>query len=94
MPGDLITTYGVGFGSVTPASPPGVVVAQANSIPNLTISFGSTAATVSYAGLAVGVIGLYQFNLAVPQVAAGDYQINVSVGSTQVQQTLYLTVGQ
>jgi len=37
------------------------VVAQANSISNLIISFGSTPATVSYAGLAVGVIGLYQF---------------------------------
>lgn len=93
-PGDVITTYGVGFGNVTPASPPGVVVAQANSIPNLTISFGSTAAAVSYAGLAVDAIGLYQFDLAVPQLADGDYQINVAVGSTQVQQTLYLTVHQ
>jgi len=93
-PGDSITTYGVGFGSVTPSSPPGVVVAQANSIPDLSISFGSTAAPVSYAGLAVGAIGLYQFNLAIPQVADGDYRITVSVGSTQVQQTLYLTVHQ
>jgi len=43
-----------------------MVVAQVNSIPNLTISFGSKATAVSYAGLAVGASGLYEFDFAVP----------------------------
>jgi uncharacterized protein (TIGR03437 family) len=98
-PGDSITAYGIGFGAVTPIIAPGVVVGQQNSIPNLTISFGAiagstTPAALTYAGLAPGNIGLYQFNITVPQVANGDYQINVSVGGVQVAQTLYLTVQQ
>jgi uncharacterized protein (TIGR03437 family) len=93
-PGDSITAYGIGFGGVTPAIAPGVVAGQQNSIPNLTISFGSTPATLTYAGLAPGNIGLYQFDITVPEVADGDSQINISVGGVQVQQKLYVTVEQ
>ncbi len=93
-PGDTITAYGIGFGSVTPPIPPGVVVSQSNSIPNFSVSFGTTLATVTYAGLAPNAVGLYQFNITVPQVADGDYQISVSVGATPVPQTVYLTVHQ
>ncbi len=91
-PGDTITAYGIGFGPVTPPVAPGTVVSQSNSIPNFSLSFGSTPATVTYAGLAPNAVGLYQFNIVVPQVADGDYQINVSVGAAQVTQTVYLTV--
>ena len=49
---------------------------------------------LTYAGLAPNAVGLYQFNITVPQVANGDSQINVSVGGVPVQQTLYLTVQQ
>jgi len=84
-PGDSITAYGIGFGAVTPAIAPGVVVGGQNSIPNLTISFGATPATLTYAGLAPGNIGLYQFNITVPQVANGDYQINVIVDGCRVR---------
>ena|ERR1017187_7793835 len=93
-PGDSLTAYGIGFGAVAPAIAPGVVVGQQNNIPNLTISFGQTPATLSYAGLAPGNIGLYQFNITVPQVADGDYQIKVNAGAVPVPQTLYLTVHQ
>jgi uncharacterized protein (TIGR03437 family) len=91
-PGDTLTTYGIGFGDVTPATPPGVVVSQANSIANLTIGFGSTPATIGYAGLATASIGLYQFNIVVPNVPDGDYQINVAVNAVPIAQTLFLTV--
>src|SRR5579863_4456994 len=59
-PGDVITIYGIGFGPVTPASAPGVIVSQTNAIAGLVVSFGTTAATTSYAGLAPSNIGLYQ----------------------------------
>ena len=93
-PGDVITIYGIGFGAVTPAQTPGVVVAQQNAIAGLTVSFGQTAATTGYAGLAPGNIGLYQINITVPNVPAGDYQINIGVGGVGIQQTVYLTVSQ
>ncbi len=91
-PGDVIAAYGIGFGPVTPASVPGLVVGQQNSLPNVTLSFGSTPATFTYAGLAPGVVGLYQFDITVPQVAPGDYPISVVVDGVPVPQSLFLTV--
>ena len=92
-PGDQITGYGIGFGDVTPAITPGIVVGQSNAIPNLTVRFGDTVATTTFAGLAPSAVGLYQFNITVPNLPDGDYQIKVSVGDVAVQQTLFLTVG-
>lgn len=93
-PGDQITVYGIGFGGVTPASAPGVIVTQQNAVPGLTVSFGQIPATTTYAGLAPGNIGLYQFDITVPNVPNGDYQINMSVGGVALQQAVYLTVSQ
>jgi uncharacterized protein (TIGR03437 family) len=93
-PGDLIVAYGIGFGDVTPSILPGVIVQQSNTLVNpVTISFGSTNATLAYSGLSYGFIGLYQFNIFVPSsLANGDYQINVAQNGTKVPQTMYLTV--
>jgi uncharacterized protein (TIGR03437 family) len=93
-PGDLIIGYGVGFGAVTPSIQPGIIVQQANSLVNpITISFGSTPATLSYSGLAGSFVGLYEFYITVPaSLANGDYQINVSQNGTSIPQTMYLTV--
>ena len=93
-PGDLIVAYGVGFGDVTPSILPGVIVGQSNALVNpITLSFGSTPATLSYSGLAGSFIGLYEFYITVPSTLAnGDYQINVTQNGTAVPQTMYLTV--
>jgi uncharacterized protein (TIGR03437 family) len=93
-PGDQITLYGIGFGEVSPVNPPGTVVTGANNLAApLTISFGQTPAPVTYGGLAPGFLGVYQFNLAVPEVANGDSQINVTLGGQAlVQPAMYLTV--
>ncbi len=93
-PGDLITVYGIGFGPVNPASAPGTVVAGANTLVNLTISFGGVPATINYAGLAPGTVGEYQFVFAVPNVPDGDYVVAFQLGNTTVPQTVYLTVHQ
>ncbi len=93
-PGETILMYGVGFGATTPAVPAGVIVSQLTSLPNPRVLFGQTQATVSFAGLAPNFIGLYQFNIVVPQVAAGDAQLSVSVDNVNVTQTLWTTVGQ
>ena len=93
-PGDLIVAYGIGFGGVTPAILPGVIVGQANSLVNpVTFAFGSTPATLSYSGLAGSFVGLYEFYITVPAgLADGDYQINVTQNGSRVPQTMYLTV--
>jgi uncharacterized protein (TIGR03437 family) len=93
-PGDQVYTYGIGFGDVTPAILPGVIAGQSNTLVNkVTISFGSTAATIAYQGLTPGSVGLYQFNFTVPSgLANGDYQINVTQSGVAVPQTMFLTV--
>ena len=93
-PGDQIILYGIGFGDVSPANPPGTVVTSANSlVESLTISFGQTPARVSYSGLAPLFLGVYQFNVTVPEVPNGDTQIEVTLGGQPlVQPLMYLTV--
>jgi uncharacterized protein (TIGR03437 family) len=94
QPGDLIIAYGIGFGEVTPEIAPGIIVGQSNTLVDpITISFGSVSATISYAGLAGGFVGLYEFYITVPPLLTdGDYQINAVQNGTAVPQTLYLTV--
>jgi uncharacterized protein (TIGR03437 family) len=91
-PGDVLTTYGIGFGEVSPASPPGYPATGANALPNLSIFFGTTAASVLYGGLAPGTIGEYQFVFTVPDVPNGDYPVSFHVGNVWSTQTVYLTV--
>jgi uncharacterized protein (TIGR03437 family) len=93
-PGDGIIAYGIGFGDVTPSILPGVIAGATNALVNpVTISFGTTKATVAYAGLAGGFVGLYEFYFTVPPtLGSGDYQIEVTQSGVTVPQTLYLTV--
>lgn len=92
--GEIITIYGIGFGPVTPAIPAGMIASSQNSLQNTpTFSFGQTRATLQYDGLAPGFVGLYQFNVKVPNVGAADMPLNVSVGGTTLSQSLYITVG-
>jgi uncharacterized protein (TIGR03437 family) len=97
-PGEVITVYGIGFGDTTPANPPGVIVSALNRITSsLSITFDGTAASTScsgcgeYAGLAPNYVGLYQFNITVPNVADGDHAIKVTVNGTPLQQSFFLT---
>jgi adhesin/invasin len=46
----------------------------------VTATVGGQPATVLFAGLAPGYAGLYQVNLMVPQLAPGDYPLQISAG--------------
>ncbi len=93
-PGDLIILYGIGFGDVTPSILPGIIVGAANTLVNpVTVSFGSTQTqALVYQGLAGSFVGLYEFYVTVPNMANGDYQINVTQNGTAVPQKMFLTV--
>lgn len=94
VPGDTIVLYGIGFGAVTPDSPAGLLVTQTNSINDtLQISIGGTPVTVEYAGLTGGFMGLYQFNVVVPNVAASDtVPLTFSLNGTAGAQTLIIPI--
>lgn len=94
-PGDIIILYGVGFGPVTPSISAGQLVQQSNALASsLKIFFGQTqAVNVPYAGLAPGAVGLYQFNVVVPNVPASDaVQLSFTLNGTSGTQLLYLPV--
>jgi uncharacterized protein (TIGR03437 family) len=95
-PGDVIIIFGVGFGPVTSNLPAGQIP-QGNSILTLPLQiyFGSTLATLQYSGLAPGLVGVYQFNVVVPNVPASDvvpvsFSLNGVIGA---QVVLYTSVG-
>jgi len=94
QPGDIITLYGVGFGSVTPSIPPGQVVQQLNTLAApFHLLFGQTEATLQYDGLAPSLIGLYQFNVTVPNVTASDaVPVTFTLAGVAGTQTLYIAV--
>jgi uncharacterized protein (TIGR03437 family) len=94
-PGETIVLYGIGFGPVTPAIPAGAIVTQANSVTNnLVIRFGQIQATaIPYRGLGPNFVGLYQFNVVVPDtVPDGDQQLDVAIGGVSTGQTLFIAV--
>jgi uncharacterized protein (TIGR03437 family) len=63
-------------GDVAPASPFSLPTAK----PPLQIKIGGVPATVQFAGLAPGFIGLLQVNVLIPDVPPGELSFDVSVG--------------
>jgi uncharacterized protein (TIGR03437 family) len=94
-PGDTIVIYGVGFGSVTPDSPAGQIENQSNHLASTFQAwFAGTPATVAFSGLTGGFLGLYQFNVVVPNVAAGNaVPFTYSLGGNSDPQTLLIAIG-
>lgn len=93
-PGQTIVFYGVGFGTVTPDSPAGQIVTVANQLNgSLQIFFNGTPATVSFAGLVNGYLGLYQFNVVVPNVSASNtVPVTFSLNGTPGTQILVIPI--
>jgi uncharacterized protein (TIGR03437 family) len=93
-PGDSLTLYGIGFGQVNPDIPAGQIVQQNNALQaQFQISFAGVLANVTYAGLAPGYVGLYQFNVVVPTVAASDsVPVTFTLGGVKGTQNLVIAI--
>ncbi len=93
-PGDIMVLYGIGFGPVTPTIPAGQIVQQSNQVAEpFHIQFAGVPATVAYAGLAPGSIGLYQFNVVVPNVGNSDTApVTFTIGNYPGQQKLFTAI--
>ena len=94
-PGEVVTLYGIGFGPVTPQAQAGAITTVLNKLQNpLSVLFDQAAVDMqapgTYAGLAPGAVGLYQFNLTVPDVADGNHQFRMTVGGVTLSQSLYV----
>ncbi len=89
--GDYVELYLTGLGPTTPPVPAGQVFSTPAPIVNsINVTVGGLAATVSFAGLVSP--GLYQVNLIVPNVADGDNQVNVQIGTVASQNSGVLAV--
>jgi uncharacterized protein (TIGR03437 family) len=90
-PGEILVIYAIGFGDVTPTNiPAGTIVSSANSLTMpLEMTIGSASASIAWAGLSQGFVGLYQINVTVPDVPDSDavpltFTLNGVPGSTTV----------
>jgi uncharacterized protein (TIGR03437 family) len=84
--GSVIVAYFTGGGPVQGGS---VLVtghptpSQAFAVTELSsATIGGTTATLDYVGLTPGFIGLYQANIVVPKIAAGDHNLVITIGGT------------
>jgi uncharacterized protein (TIGR03437 family) len=94
-PGETILLFGIGFGAVTPGAWAGEIAQQQSALVEpVAMYVNQSKATLGYAGLVPSAVGLYQFNLVVPAVAAADaVPLTFSQGGVAGTQTLYMAVG-
>jgi uncharacterized protein (TIGR03437 family) len=96
---DVITIFASGLGPVSPAIPSGLAAgAGGTTIPTLVnppqVRIGSTNATVEFAGLAPGFVGLYQVNVRIPAGApTGDaVPVQITTFEGQVSNTVTIAI--
>jgi uncharacterized protein (TIGR03437 family) len=83
--GSVIAAYVTGLGAVSPAIGDGQEAPDSplSRVTNqVTAMIGSIPAQVQFAGLAPGFAGLYQVNILVPSLAAGQYALTIAAAGT------------
>jgi uncharacterized protein (TIGR03437 family) len=95
FPGQYVTLYVTGQGALdnpvaTGAGAPGNPLSL--PLAPVVVKIGGQLAEVQFAGLAPGFVGLMQINVKIPQLAAGEQTVDVSVGTVSASQTM-ITVG-
>ena len=92
--GDSIQVFAAGFGQTAGGISEGEILVfdlQRDRLANAVVfQIGGAQVIPSFAGL-VGA-GLYQFNLLIPPLAAGDHRISASVGKFSTQPGAFLAV--
>ncbi len=91
-PGEIVLLFGTGFGPTSPPVPELTVFGGAAPTTNpVTITFGGTPATVQFSGISTN--GLYQFNVIVPNLAPGDYEVIATVDGISSPPGIFITIG-
>jgi uncharacterized protein (TIGR03437 family) len=84
--GDIVTVYFTGGGPVTPTAPlvtgagSPLGVSPVTETANTGVTLAGVQASVSYMGLTGTLVGIYQANFVVPQVAAGARKLVITIG--------------
>jgi uncharacterized protein (TIGR03437 family) len=93
-PGETIVIYGINFGDVSPNIPVGQIAGGPNQLTRpFQVKFGSVPAQLSYFGLVPNYVGLYQFNVIVPDIPDSDaVPVTFTLDGTPGTQTLVTAV--
>jgi uncharacterized protein (TIGR03437 family) len=92
-PGETIQVFGTGFGPTNPPLAQDQLIESPVPLANAgqwQASIGNIGAAVGFAGLTGS--GLYQFNITVPNVAAGDQQLVIASGGATTPSGVLVTV--
>jgi uncharacterized protein (TIGR03437 family) len=85
VPGDILTIYASGLGAVSNTPGDGAVAGSGSTLSAVfapvTVTIGGQSATVSFAGLSPGFVGLFQVNATVPTSAPSGNAVPVVVTS-------------
>ncbi len=91
--GSVVAAYLTGLGPVKPALATGAAAPldPLDVVNGASAQVGSQSAAVQFAGLSPGSVGLYQVNLTIPQLAAGQYSLTIGVnGVTSNAATIWV----
>ena len=92
VPGEIVTLWVTGLGETTPAYPEGQIISQPAPLAStVQATIGGAPATVQYAGISSP--GLYQINVTVPSLLAGDAAVLITVNGIQSAAQAFIPVG-
>jgi uncharacterized protein (TIGR03437 family) len=95
-PGSIVTAYLTGQGALDLPIPTGSAAPQdprIGAVATVSATVGGQNTEVTFAGMAPGLVGVFQLNLRIPALTPGDYPLAIGVG-TAVSNTALITVGQ
>ncbi len=89
--GSVVTAYGTGQGPVSNPVPTGAAAPDSPLSPvmaGVMATVGGQTAVVSFAGLAPRLVGVFQVNLQIPNLAPGTYPLAITVGGVAANSPL------
>jgi uncharacterized protein (TIGR03437 family) len=95
IPGSIATAYLTGQGTLDLPIPSGSAAPQdplIGAVASISATVGGQNAEVTFAGMTPGLVGVFQVNLRIPALAAGDYPLAVGIGTATSNRAL-ITVG-
>jgi len=92
--GDVLTAFGVGWGSTTSSATPGTIATAAATLAdNYSLTLGGRPVDVAYAGLTPGFAGLYQIDFTVPLgLTAGNQPLVLTVDGVPTEALAYIAL--
>ena len=97
FPGETVAVFGTGQGRISPSLETGQLAGGPFDLSfidaTVSATVGGRPAPVSFAGMAPGLVGLFQANLVIPGgTPAGAIELNISIGGSGTQPGVTLSV--